>query len=90
MNIICSELYEQQLKEILELIILESDYETAKKFKLYLDTIILNIPTKVQKYKSSIYFNDENIKDIEHEGYTIPFVADELNKTFAILGIVKK
>jgi len=90
MNIICSELYEKQLKEILETIIADTDYQTAKKFKLYLDTIILNIPTKATKYKDSIYFDNEKIKDIEYEGYLIPFILDDENKIYTVLGIVKK
>lgn len=90
MNILCSELYEKQLKEILESILSQSDYETAKKFKLYLDTIILNMPTKAKKYKQSIYFDDERLKDIEYEGYLIPFILDEENKIYTVLGIIKK
>ncbi|MEA3371161.1 MAG: hypothetical protein U9Q40_07460 [Campylobacterota bacterium] len=90
MNILCSELYETQLKEILELVLSQSDYQTAKKFKLYLDTIILNMPTKAKKYKKSIFFDDEYIKDIEYENYLIPFVFDDENKIFTVLGIVKK
>jgi len=88
-NIICSELYEKQLKEILETIISQSDYQTAKKFKLYLDTIILNVPTKAKKYKTSIFFNDEAIKDIEYEEYLIPFILDDEKKKYIILGITK-
>lgn len=90
MNIICSELYEKQLKEILETIISGTDYQTAKKFKLYLDTIILNVPTKAKKYKASIYFDDDIIKDIEYEDYLIPFIFDDENKIYTILGITKK
>ncbi len=90
MNIICSKLYEKQLKEILETIVSHSDYQTAKSFKLYLDTIILNIPTKVKKYKDSRYFSNEQIKEIEYEDYIIPFMLDEKNKIYAVLGIIKK
>ena len=89
MNIISSELYEQQLKEILETLAKE-DFKATKSFKLYLDTLILNMPTKVKKYKKSIYFDKENIKDLECQGYTIPFLADEENDVFVVLGIVKK
>ncbi len=88
-NIICSELYEKQLKEILDSIIKE-DFKAAKSFKLYLDTLILNMPTKVKKYKTSIFFNDDNIKDLECQGYTIPFFVDEENNIFIVLGIVGK
>lgn len=89
MKILCSQLYEKQIKEIL-IPIASSDYNQAKNFKLYLDTIILNVPTKARKYKQSVYSDNENIKDIEHEGYTIPFLFDEPNNTYLILAILKK
>lgn len=89
MKILCSDFYEEQLKEHL-ITFLSEDFHATKKFKTYLDTIIINIPTKVNKYKKSIYFNDENIKDILHEDFIIPFYIDEQNDTYLILGIVKK
>jgi len=88
MNIIASELYEKQLKEILDEMIVV-DFNSAKNFKSYLDTIIINIPTKYNKYKKSIYYDDENIRDVVHGGFIIPFYTDESNKTFVILGIVE-
>lgn len=86
MKILSSKLYETQLKSILGTF----TPEEIKAFKLYLDTIIINMPSKAKKYKPSIYFNDENIKDIEHQGYTIPFYYDEANDTYLVLGIIKK
>ncbi len=88
MTIVCAPQFETSLKEILEHLA-QKDPKSAKDFKMYLDTIIINIPTKVKKYKPSIYFHDETIKDIEFEGYTIPFVYDEIQELYAILGIVK-
>jgi len=88
-EILCSELYEKQLKEIL-LPMIEEDVSLAKKFKIYLDTLIVNIPTKAKKYKKSIYFNDENIKDLEYENYTIIFCIEESNTSYIIIGIIKK
>ncbi len=89
MKIVCSKLYEKQLQVILNSLV-EIDYKTAKDFKIYLDTIILNLPTKVQKYKKSIYFNDENIKDIEFQGCRIPFYIDKKEKNYFLLGITAK
>lgn len=89
MRIVCSELYEIQLKSLLE-DFLKEDISATKKFKSYLDTIIINLPTKATKYKKSIYFDDENIKDIVHENFIIPFYIDETNDTYLILGIVEK
>ena len=88
MKILSSPLYQEQLKAILSPV-LEHDPQNAKSFKLYLDTIIINMPSKARKYKKSIYFDDENIRDIEHQGYTIPFYMDEDNDTYLILGITQ-
>ncbi len=87
MKIVNSPLYTEQLKSIL-LTDFQGDKAAAKSFKLYLDTIILNMPTKVKKYKKSTYFEDENIKDIEHHGFTIPFYHDLINDTYVVLGII--
>ena len=89
MNILCTPLYETQLKELLELFASE-DFKAAKAFKLYLDTIIINMGTKAHKYKKSIHFNDENIKDIQHEKYTIVFFEDKLNQNYLLLSIIKR
>jgi hypothetical protein len=83
MNILSSSLYKKQLNGILKE---ESD---VKYFEMYLDTIIINMHTKVKKYKKSIYFENENIKDIENQGYTIPFYVDESKKIYVLLGILK-
>jgi len=89
MNILCTELFEKQLKNILATFAKE-DFAATKNYKLYLDTVILNMPTKVAKFKKSIYFDDENIKDIEHQGFVIPFYFEEETDTYLVLGIVKK
>ena len=86
MKILTSILYENQLKEILELLV-KDDYEVTKKFKMYLDTIIINIASKEKKYKKSIYFDDENIKDIEFQGCRIVFYVDKSNSSYILLGI---
>jgi len=88
MKILCSDVYQEQLKDILDKFSKE-DFSATKNFKLYLDTIIINIPTKVNKYKKSIFFDNENIKDVEHKGFNIPFFIDKENDTYLILGIVK-
>jgi hypothetical protein len=57
---------------------------------MYLDTLVINIPTKAKKYKKSIYFDDENIKDLECENYTVIFSINDNYSSYIILGIVKK
>ncbi len=89
MKILCTKTYEEQLKSILEPMAKEN-FEDTKKFKMYLDTIIINIPTKIAKYKPSIYFDDERVKDVEYEDYRVIFYFDELNNNYLILYILKK
>jgi len=86
-NILATELFETQLKSLLEKFAQE-DFSATKSFKLYLDTIIINIPTKSAKYKKSIYFDDDNIKDIQHEDYTIVFYEDKEKENYLILSIL--
>ncbi len=89
MEILCSELYENQLKEILSPMV-QGNIALAKNFKIYLDTLIVNIPTKAKKYKKSIYFDDENIKDLEYENYTVVFSIEQNNSSYIIIGIIEK
>ncbi len=89
MEIFASKLYEQQLKDILSLL-LAHDYKMTKNFKMYLDTIIVNMPSKEKKYQKSLYFDDENIKDILFQGCTIVFFIDKKNNRYVLLGITKK
>jgi len=88
MNVLTSTLYKEQLKEILKLLEEENSAD-AKNFELYLSTIIFNMHTKVKKYKQSIYFDNVNIKDIDNQGYTIPFYIDEKKNTYILLGLVR-
>jgi len=88
-DILCSKIYEEQLKGILEPLI-QDDISLAKKVKMYLDTLIINIPTKAKKYKKSIFFDHENIKDLEFENYTITFCIEDNGSLYILLGIVKK
>jgi len=87
MKTLASELYKEQLKESLELVKNQSEAD-VKNFEMYLDTIIINMHTKIKKYKQSIYFDDEDIKDIQNQGFTIPFYNDEKKNLYILLGIV--
>ena len=87
MTVVSSPLFRKQLQAILKLMV-ASNPAAAKSFKLYLDTILLNLPTKATKYKTSIYFDDPDVRDIEHQGFTIPFFYDREHGVFALLGII--
>ncbi|MDF1883430.1 hypothetical protein JHD49_05690 [Sulfurimonas sp. SAG-AH-194-C21] len=89
MNILCTPLYEQQLKVILNNFVQE-DFNATKKFKLYLDTILINLPTKANKYKKAQLFDDEEIKEIPHEDFNILFFIDKISGDYLILAILPK
>ncbi len=89
MNIVCTPLYEEQLKKILSAFAKE-DFAATKKFKLYLDTILINLPTKAEKYKSASGFDNENIKEIPHEKFLILFFIDKISQNYLILSILPK
>ena len=87
MNVLSSSLYKEQLQEAIELV-KKQNSDDLSGFELYLDTIIVNMHTKLKKYKKSIYFDNENIKDIQNQGFTIPFYIDEKKNIYVLLGIV--
>ena len=87
MKTISSDLYKKQLQEAIELVKKQND-ASLSSFEMYLDTIIINMHTKIKKYKKSIYFDDENIKEIQNQGFTIPFFIDEEKGLYILLGIV--
>jgi len=89
MKILCSTTFQEQYQALLKEYS-EIDYEAVKRYKVYLDTVILNMPTKLAKFKKSLYFEDENIKDLEHQGHIIPFYIDEKNGNILLIGIFKK
>ena len=88
MNVLSSDLYTTQLQDAI-VFIKEQEEVKVHDFEMYLDTIIINMHTKVRKYKKSVYFDDENIKEIQNQGFTIPFYIDEKKNLYVILGIVK-
>lgn len=88
-QIVSSTLFDEQLQEIMHALEKEEG-NSAKNFKLYLDTVIVNMQSKIAKYKPSIYFESEEVKDMENQGYVIPFYSDEADETYVLLGICKK
>jgi len=88
-HILSSTLFDEQLQEILSSFEKE-ERNSAKSFKLYLDTVIVNMQSKITKYKPSLYFESDKIKDIENQGFVIPFYTDEEAEIYLLLGIFKK
>lgn len=88
MTILNSQLYAKQYKALLAAFIKE-DQKAAKDFKLHLDTVIINVATKLHKYRDSIYTDISKVKEIEYRGFIIPFSYNESTQTYVMLAIFK-
>lgn len=86
MTITRTEEYQKELLVILKHI--ANDKITAsKKFKKDLKEQIAKIPNFPYKYRKSIYFNDENVRDMIFKGYTINYEIDLNKNTIFIFSI---
>ena len=48
-----------------------------------------DIPNMPFKYRKSIYFNDNNIRDLIFKGYVVPYKIDTVKNQIIIIGINK-
>ena len=80
--------YLQKLQSIMEFIAQDS-LNQAIKFQVDLDEIIDDIPNMPFKYRKSIYFNDNNIRDLIFKGYVVPYKIDTVKNQIIIIGINK-
>ena len=59
----------------------------------FYDDIILKIEklyTNPYLYRKRVSINDENIRELIHKGYTVPYFIDELNSKIIVLGIFNR
>jgi plasmid stabilization system protein ParE len=86
MTITRTEEYQKELLIILRYI--ANDKITAsRKFKKDLNVQIAKIPNFPYKYRKSIYFNDENVRDMIFKKYTINYEIDLNKNTIFIFSI---
>ena len=88
MEIVRSDKYRESLKGIMETIARDS-LNRAIDFKNILDEKVNDLDFMPYKFKQSIYFNSEEIRDLVYKGYTIPYKIDEENNQIIIIGINK-
>jgi len=62
--------YKSELKVILENIA-QDKISAMQRFRKKLNIQINNIPNMPYKYRKSIYFEEENTRDMIYKGYTI-------------------
>ena len=83
-----SESFVCKLSDILTFISKDSK-ANAKNFKNELQESLISIQYMPYKYRKSIYFDDENIRDFIFKGYCIPYHIDEKNDQIILLSIIK-
>jgi len=85
MKIVFKDTFIVRLENQIEYIALDSP-KRARKFKTELLKRIKEIPTNPYKYRKSIYFKEESIRDLIFKGYTIVFrITSEKCEVFGFL-----
>ena len=59
----------------------------SKNFQKELDKLIKNIPNFPYKYRQSIYFNDNNVRDLIYKKHTINYEVNLEENSIEILNI---
>ncbi len=88
MQIIRDTNYLTKLQNIMEFIAKDS-LTRALIFQTDLDEKVNNLENMPYKFRKSIYFNDENIRDLIFKGYVVPYKIDKIKDTINIIGIKK-
>jgi len=61
----------------------------ARNFRNKLQKQLNSLENFPYKFRKSIYFDDDNIRDYIFMGYTIPYLVDKANDTIVVLDIFK-
>jgi hypothetical protein len=85
-KIIFKDTFVYRLEKQLDFIAQDSP-ANARKFKNNLFELIRAIPSNPLKHRKSIYFDDQNIRDLIFKGYTLVFRIS--SGTIEIFGFVK-
>ena len=88
MQIIKDTIFENNLKVILKYISIDSKIK-AKKFNIDLLKKVKKLPNMPYKFRQSLYYNSNNIRDFIFKGYTIPYLIDKDKNSIVILDIFK-
>jgi len=88
LQIIYEPKFKDSFTDIWDFIALDSS-NRANDFKRELKEKIENLVSMPYMFKQSIYFDNENIRDLIYKGYTISYKIDELNNQIIIIGINK-
>jgi len=70
--------------------IAEDSPTKARKFQSELYGKIYDLGFMPYKFRKSLSFDDERIRDFIFKGYVMPYLIDKRNDTIAVLGIFKE
>ncbi len=88
MNIQYRESFIKEITDIWDFIAQDSS-NRATNFLNEIEQKIQTIPSLPYMYRKSIYFDDENIRDMIHKGYVVVYKIDAAHDSIIILGINK-
>ncbi|MGM0624069.1 MAG: type II toxin-antitoxin system RelE/ParE family toxin [Campylobacterota bacterium] len=88
MKVVATDAFGTELDAVLDYIA-QNNPNVAQEFKDALELKIDDLTFMPFKNKKSLYFDDENIRDMVYKGYTITYFIDEKNGYLVILGILK-
>jgi len=88
LEIIYEEKFIDTFTNIWDFIALDSE-SRANQFKKELKSKIEDLVHMPYKFKQSIYFDSEEIRDLVFKGYTIPYKIDEVKNQIVVIGINK-
>ena len=81
--------YKKNLFQILDYIA-QDKLSASENFLNELDKLINNLPNFPFKFRKSEYFDDENIRDMVYNGYTVIYKVNEAKNTIDIVRIFHK
>jgi len=82
------EKFDTNLDKVLDYIA-EDSLNKAIEFMTQLEEKLNALHHMPHKFRKSIYFNDEDIRDYIFKGYVIPYFIDTKHEKIVLLGIVK-
>jgi len=86
MQIIYKKTFEKQLLHIVNYIA-KDKINASINFANELQKLIFSIPDNPLKYKPSVYFSNENVRDMTYKGYTIIYKVSFQKNTIEVLRI---
>jgi plasmid stabilization system protein ParE len=83
-----SESFSNSLSNIL-LYIAHDSKNRARQFNKTLQTSLKDLPNMPYKFRKSIYFEDDNVRDYIFIGYCIPYLIQKEQSRIVLLDIIK-